>query len=201
MNRRHLLLGAGALGVLFAPPFVSVALAANAAEDFVRNNIQAGFDILNDQSISPAERRDRFASFLLGLTDVKRVALFLLGRYADGMPQADLDAYVAAYQTYVMTIYQSYFQLYAGQTLHVVSSRERAPGDFIVTTNIAGQSNAAMPIDFRVLTDQAKPMLVDVAVAGVWLALAQRDQVQAVLAQNKGDIKALIAHLGGSRKS
>src|SRR5438045_3348595 len=164
MNRRHLLLSAGALGILFTPPFVSVALAANAAEDFVRNNIQAGFDILNDQSISPAERRDRFASFLLGLTDVKRVALFLLGRYADGMPQADLDAYVAAYQAYVMTIYQSYFQLYAGQTLHVVSSRERAPGDFIVTTNIAGRSNAAMPIDFRVLTDQAKPVLVDVAV-------------------------------------
>jgi len=200
MNRRHLLLSAGALGVLFAPPFVSVALAANAAEDFVSNNIQAGFDILNDRGASPAERRDRFASFLLGLTDVKRVAVFLLGRYADGVPQADLDAYVTAYQTYVMTIYQSYFQLYAGQTLRVTSSRERAPGDFIVTTNIAGQSNAAMAIDFRVLTDQAKPVLVDVAVAGVWLALAQRDQVQAVLAQNKGDIKALIAHLDGMRK-
>ena len=195
MHRRNILLGAGAM--IIVPAFVSKAWAQNAAEDFVRGNIQAGFDILNDKSATPAERRDRFASFLLGLTDSRRVALFLLGRYADGASQDDLDAYVAAYQDYVLSIYQTYFQLYAGQTLRVISSRERAPGDFIVTTNMVGQPNLAMEIDFRVRTDGAKPLLVDVAVAGVWLALAQRDQIQAVLAQNRGDIKALIAHLRG----
>ena len=198
MHRRTILLGAGAL--VFVPAFATDALAANAAEDFVGSNIQAGFDILNDRNASPAERRDRFASFLLGLTDARRVALFLLGRYAEGASPEDLDAYVAAYQDYVLSIYQTYFQLYAGQTLRVISSRERAPGDFIVVTNMAGQPNAAMEIDFRVRTDGAKPLLVDVAVAGVWLALAQRDQIQAVLAQNNGDIKALIAHLRGVRK-
>jgi phospholipid transport system substrate-binding protein len=186
------LLGAGALTLGLVPAF---AQSSNAAEGFVRDNIQAGFDILNDKNASPADRRERFAAFLLGLTDVKRVALFMLGTYAANAGQDDLDAYVAAYQDYVLSIYQTYFQLYAGQTLHVMSSRERAPGDFIVVTNMAGQSNLAMEIDFRVRTDSAKPLLVDVAVAGVWLALAQRDQIQAVLAQNNGDIKALIAHL------
>jgi phospholipid transport system substrate-binding protein len=198
MHRRNVLLGAGAL--TFAPVFISAAWAANAAEDFVSSNIQAGFDILNDRNASPAERRDRFASFLMGLTDARRVALFLLGRYANGAPQNDLDDYVAAYQDYALSIYQAYFQLYAGQSLRVVSSRERAPGDFIVTTSMTGQPNAAMDIDFRVRTDGAKPLLVDVAVAGVWLGLAQRDQIQAVLAQNNGDIKVLIAHLRGQRR-
>ena len=193
MHRRHILLGAGAL--IFVPALAPQAWAANPAEDFVSTNIQAGFDILNDQSLAPVARRDRFASFLLGLTDARRVALFLLGRYADGQSQEDLDAYVAAYQDYALSIYQAYFQLYAGQTLRVNSSRERAPGDFIVTTNMVGQPNLAMEIDFRVRTDGAKPLLVDVAVAGVWLALAQRDQFLATLAQNNGDIKALSAHL------
>ena len=32
-----------------------------------------------DKALSAAERKTRFAAFLLGLTDVKRVALFLLG--------------------------------------------------------------------------------------------------------------------------
>ena len=198
MHRRTILLGAGTL--ILVPGLAPQAWAQNAAEDFVRSNIQSGFDILNDKNADPADRRDRFASFLLGLTDAKRVALFLLGRYADGASQDDLDAYVAAYQDYVLSIYQTYFQLYAGQTLHVTSSRERAPGDFIVATNMVGQPNLAMEIDFRVRTDGAKPLLVDVGVAGVWLALAQRDQIQAVLAQNNGDIKALIAHLRGMRK-
>jgi len=191
MHRRNLLLGAGALTLLFAP----VAVAAAPAEDFVSGNIKAGFEILNDQGASPAERRQHFAAFLLGLTDVKRVALFLLGRYGAAAAPADLDAYVAAYQDYVMALYQSYFARYAGQSLHVTASRERAPGDFIVTTNMVGANTAPMEIDFRVRTDGAKPVLVDLGVAGVWLALAQRDEFLAVLGQNNGDIKALSAHL------
>jgi phospholipid transport system substrate-binding protein len=197
MHRRHLLLGAAAL--TFAPPFMSLARAANAAEDFVSGNIQAGFDILNDKSTSPIERRDRFASFLLALTDVKRTALFMLGRYAADAPQADLDGYTAAYQDYVTTMYQSYFSLYSGQSLHVTSSRERAPGDFVVATNMTGSGSTPLQIDFRVRTDGAKPLLLDIGVAGVWLALAQRDEFLSVLAQNNGDIKVLAAHLRTAR--
>jgi phospholipid transport system substrate-binding protein len=170
-------------------------MAAGPAEDFVSGNIQAGFDILNDKTLSVAQRSDHFASFLTGLTDMKRVALFLLGRYAASASQTDLDAYFAAYQDYVLSVYQSYFSRYAGQSLHVIASRERAPADYVVTTNMVGGSSAPLEIDFRVRTDGPKPVLVDLGVGGVWLALAQRDQFLAVLSQNNGDIKALTAHL------
>jgi len=198
MHRRHLLLGAGAL--TFVSSFASIAWAANPAEDFVSGSIQAGFDILNDGSITPVQRRERFASFLLGLTDVKRMALFMLGRYAATAPQADLEDYIGAYQDYAMAIYQTYFALYSGQSLRVTSSRERAPGDFVVATNMAGPGSTPMEIDFRVRTDGAKPLLVDVGVAGVWLALAQRDEFLSVVAQNHGDIKALTAQLRARRQ-
>jgi phospholipid transport system substrate-binding protein len=168
--------------------------AANPAEEFISSNIQSGFDILNDPGLGGAERSRRFASFLLGLTDLRRVALFLLGHYAASTSPADLDVYVAAYQDYVLSVYQSYFARYAGQTLRVRASRERAPGDFIVNTDLIGASQP-MQIDFRVRTDGPKPVLVDFAVDGVWLALAERDQFLSVLAQNDGDIKALTAHL------
>ena len=191
MKRRNLLLSAGALVACMASP----AWAANPAEAFVSNNIQAGFDILNDPAASAGERRERFAAFLLGLTDVRRVALFMLGRYAEGASQADLDAYVAAYQEHVQAVYQSYFARDAGQSLHVTSSRERAPGDFIVTTNLSGNGTAPMEVDFRVRTDGPKPLLLDIGVAGLWLAPAQQAEFLSVLAQNNGDIKALSAHL------
>ena len=191
MQRRYFLLGAGAAVSLSVVP----AFAANPAEDFIAANIQAGFDILNDKSLTAESRKTRFAAFLLGLSDVKRVALFLLGKYAATMPPADVDAYVGAYQDYVLAVYQSYFARYAGQSLKVMSSRERAPQDFVVTTQMTGGSAAPVQIDFRVRTDGAKPVMVDLGVSGVWLALAQRDQFIAVLAQNNGDAKALIAHL------
>jgi len=193
MHRRDLLLGAGALTLWFVP--LGTAWAANAAEDFVSGNIRAGFDILNDRAADPGQRRERFAAFLLGLTDIKRTALFMLGRYAQSAPQTEIDDYVAVYQNYAMAIYQTYFALYSGQSLRVISSRERAPGDFIVTTNMVGQQ--PMEIEFRIRTDGEKPLLVDVGVAGIWLALAQRDEFLSVIAQNNGDIKALTAHLRG----
>ena len=193
MNRRHLLLAIGAAAPTVA--FSGFAWAASPAESFVADNVHNGFDILNDKTASAAQRKDRFAAFLLGLTDVKRVALFLLGKYAAGAAPADIDAYYAAYQDYILAVYQSYFAQYAGQTLKVMDSRERAPQDFVVRTSMVGGSNAPMEIDFRVRTDGAKPVLVDLSVAGVWLALAQRDQFQSVLTQNNGDIKALTAHL------
>jgi phospholipid transport system substrate-binding protein len=190
MHRRRLLLTAGVLFASSAFP----AFAANPAEAFVAGNIQAGFNILNDASLSVVQRRERFASFVLGLTDVKRVALFLLGRYAATAAPTDLDAYVAAYQDYVLATYQSYFGRYAGQSLRVLDSRERAPNDFVVRTNVVG-SGDPVEIDFRVRTDGAKPVLVDLGVGGMWLAVAQRDEFTGVLAQNNGDIKALTAHL------
>ena len=67
MHRRSVLLGASAFAVVSALP----AFAANAAEDFVSANIQAGFDILNDKALDVAARKQRFAVFLLALTDVK----------------------------------------------------------------------------------------------------------------------------------
>jgi phospholipid transport system substrate-binding protein len=191
MNRRYLLLTAGALTVCLSHG----ALAANAAEDFVSGNIQSGFDILNDKSLSVTQRRERFAAFVIGLTDMKHVALFLLGRYAAGAAQSDLDAYYAAHQDYVLAVYQSYFARYAGQSLHVISSRERAPGDYVVTTNMTGANSTPLEIDFRVRTDGAKPVMVDIGVAGIWLALAQRDEFLSVLAQNNGNISTLTAHL------
>ena len=194
-HRRHFLLGAGALAFAYAFPVGKARAAANPAEEFISSNIQAGFDILNDRALGAEERDRRFASFLLGLTDIKRVALFLLGRYASSASPTDLDAYVAAYRDYVLSVYQSYFALYAGQSLRVRASRERAPGDFIVNTDLVGQGPPTQ-IDFRVRTDGAKPVLVDFAVDGVWLALTERDQFLSVLAQNNGDIKALTAHLG-----
>lgn len=195
MHRRSVLLGA-AMAALFP---ILPAFATNAAENFVSANIQTGFDILNDKSLDVVARKQRFAAFLLGLTDVRRVALFLVGKYAVNTPPADMDAYLAAYQDYIAAVYQSYFAQYAGQSLHVASSRERAKDDFVVATNLTG-SNAPLQIDFRVRTDGAKPVLVDLSVAGVWLAVAQRDEFTSVLSQNGGDVKALTSHLRAAER-
>ncbi|HEU4551100.1 MAG TPA: ABC transporter substrate-binding protein [Rhizomicrobium sp.] len=191
-----------ALALLAVAPILAAEPAAAApdpAAAFVNDNIQKGLRILNDKQLSQTQKRDQFEHFLLGLVDVRRIAVFTLGPYRRTASPADVDAFVAAFRDYAVAAYQSYFSKYSNQTLKVTGSTQRAPTDYIVTTNMIdpGDSSGRPPleVDFRVRTDTGKPVLVDVAVAGVWLSLEQRDQFTAFLGQNNGNVRALIAHL------
>lgn len=173
---------------------------ANPAERFVADNISAGLAILNNSATDRATRSARFEEFLLGITDLKRIATFTLGNAA--ATPAQRDAFTAAFQSYATAVYRSYFQGYGGQTLTVTGSVANGPGDTIVHTRLA-DANGGNPvaIDFRVRTDGPKPLVLDIGIAGIWLALTQRDDFVAFLAHNGGDVGALIQHLNSAAQS
>ena len=186
-----------ALGLIFAG--MAPAAATTPAETFVQDNIHVGLDILNNKSLSTDARRTQFANFLLSLTDMKRIADFTLGKYRRGASPADLAAFDTAFQNYAVAVYQSYFAKYAGQTLKVTNSQTRTADDFIVATQLIDPKDhsgqAPLEMDFRVRTDGGKPVVTDFSVAGIWLALEERDQFTSFLGQNGGNIHALIGHL------
>jgi len=171
--------------------------AANPAESFVDDNIHKGLEILRDKKLSSIQRRDQFETLLLGLVDVRRIALFTLGQYRRSAPPEDVEAFINAFKNYATAAYQSYFAKYTNQTLKVTGSTQRAPTDFIVQTLLVDPNTSQPPaeVDFRVRTDTGKPVLVDVAYQGIWLSLEQRDQFVAFLGQNNGNVRTLIAHL------
>jgi phospholipid transport system substrate-binding protein len=188
------------LAVLAAMPLLatrSAAAAQNPAESFVDENIHKGLDILRDKKLTVTQRRDQFQTLLLGLVDVRRIAVFTLGQYRRTAPPDDVEAFVAAFRNYASAAYQSYFARYTDQTLKVTGSTERTPTDFIVQTLLIDANSNQQPaeVDFRVRTDTGKPVLVDVAYQGIWLSLEERDQFVAFLGQNNGNVRTLIAHL------
>ena len=189
-----------AFAIVAAAPLVMVrpaAAAQNVAEAFVDENIHKGLDILKDKKLNTVQRRDQFETLLLGLVDVRRIALFTLGQYRRTAPPEDVEAFVGAFKNYATAAYQSYFAKYTNQNLKVIGSTQRNPTDFIVQTQLLepGSSQQPAEVDFRVRTDAGKPVLVDVAYQGIWLSLAQRDQFVGFLGQNNGNVRTLIAHL------
>ena len=195
LSRRAIL----AFGLVLTMPMLPAGAATNSAEQFVADNIRRGLELLNNKSLTPEQRRAQFEQFLLGLTDMKRIAVFTLGNYRRAASQADQDAFDAAFQNYAVTVYQSYFAKYAGQTLKVIGSQVRAPDDIVVQTQLIDPNDQTnqppAEVDFRVRTDRGKPVVVDVAYSGIWLALEERDQFTAFLGQNGGNIHSLITHL------
>jgi len=99
-----------------------------------------------------------------------------------------------------VAVYESRLTQYSGQYLRVTGSSERNPGDFVVNTVLVdpnGKSNGQDPIevDFRVVSDNGKMVVIDVSIVGVWLALEERDQFTSFLQQNGDNVGALISHL------
>jgi phospholipid transport system substrate-binding protein len=177
------------------------AMAATPAESFVAGNIQAAMVILDDKQLTTSQRKAHFQDFLLGITDMKRIARFTLGKYAATASPAQQDAFTAAFQNYAATVYQSYFSRYSGQKLAILHTTERSPDDFIVATAMTSpgsSSDAPLEIDFRVRTDGPSPEIVDIGVSGVWLALAEQADFASVLDHNGGDIAGLTAHLNAT---
>jgi phospholipid transport system substrate-binding protein len=194
LTRRAMLVSAAALPMLQAGP---AAAAGNVAETFVDENIRKGLEILRDKKLTVTQRRDQFETLLLGLVDVRRIALFTLGQYRRSAPPEDVEAFVNAFKNYATAAYQSYFAKYTDQTLKVTGSTKRNDTDFIVQTLLVDPNSSQQPseVDFRVRTDTGKPVLVDVAYQGIWLSLEERDQFVAFLGQNNGNVRTLIAHL------
>ena len=178
-----------------APAFANVP----PAEAYVQNNVQVGLSLLNNHSMSTDQKREQFERFILGLTDMKRIANFTLGQYKRTASPQEQEAFAEAFQNYAIAVYQSYFAKYSGQTLKVMGSQERAPGDTIVTTVMIDPNDKSgqppLEVDFRVLGENGKYVVIDFSVSGIWLALEERDQFVAFLGQNNGSIPMLISHL------
>ena len=178
---------------------VRAAPAANPAEAFVQDNIEKGYAILNSTTLGEEQRRTQFRDFMLSLTDARRIGMFTLGPYANGASKEDVEAFIAAFSDYAVAIYESRLSKYKGQTLKVTGSVQRAADDVVVNAdvvNLATPNAQPYKAAFRVRkTSDGRPIVTDIQVEGVWLALSQRSDFNGFLAQHMGRLPDLTADL------
>ena len=202
LARRAFLAFAAAAALVLSSP---ASAAPTGAEAFVQANVVKGLAILNNRNASADQKRVQFQGFILSLTDMRRIANFTLGQYRRTATPQEQDAFAAAFQNYAIAVYQSYFSKYAGQSLRVTGSQERQPGDTVVITQLVDPNDHSgqtpLEVDFRVLSDNGKFVVIDFSVSGIWLAIEERDQFSSFLGQNNGSIATLIKHLGDLAKS
>ena len=172
----------------------------NPAEGFVQQNVDRGYAILNNTALSDEQRHLQFRDFMLLLTDTRRIGMFTLGPYANSASEADLEAFIAAFSDYTVGfIHGVVFAQTRGQTPKVTGSVRRAADDIVVNCEVVNpKSPNAPPIKaaFRVrkATD-GRPIVTDIQVEGIWLALVQRSDFTGFLQQHGGRISELTSDL------
>ena len=187
-----------AAGFIYASS--TFAAPANPAEAFVQQNTDKGYAILNNASLSAAQRSAQFRDFMLSLTDTRRIGLFTLGQYANSASKTELDAFTSAFADYAVAVYESRLGKYKGQSLKVTGSDQRAADDVVVNADVvnpaAPPNTPAIKAAFRVRkTADGKPIITDMQVEGIWLALSQRSDFTGFLQQHGGSVAALTDHL------
>ena len=172
-----------------------------AAENVVRMDVQRAMNILNDQSLSEADRRAQIRELFTSLTDVRRIALFTLGSMRPYAKPAQIEAFVDAFRNYAIAAYESQLTDYSGQSLRVTGSIQTAPDNYIIKTVLvdpnggSGRQDDPIEVDIRIANVNGRYVATDLGVAGIWLALDARDQFTAYLEDHNGSFEALIVHL------
>src|SRR6185295_5106496 len=143
------------IGAVLGAP-ANAARGANPAEAFVQQNIDRGYQILNNSGQSRQAKREAFRQFLLTLINLKRIANYTLGRAGAGASAADKADFYSAFEDFVVAVYDQHLSKYRGQTLKVTGSQERAADDTVVNATVINPNNPDAPkikVAFRVRTD------------------------------------------------
>ena len=173
--------------------------AANPAETFVQQNVDRGYEILNSTTLSNEQRSSQFRDFMLSLTDARRIGMFTLGPYANQASKEDVEAFIAAFTDYAVAVYESRLGKYKGQTVRVTGSAQRAADDVVVNAEVVDTTTPNAPpykAAFRVRkTSDGRPIVTDMQVEGIWLALSQRSDFTGFLQQHGGRVPDLTSDL------
>lgn len=186
---------AGWIGLMPAPPVA----AATPEAAFVQQNIDKGYAILNDTSLAPQQRTDRFRDFLGHIVDTKRIAVFELGPYVHTSPDQDVAKFADALGDLITSLFQHDLAAAPGETLSVTGSLARAADDVVVTAILSGSPrDNGKPVNmaFRVRKDaNGAPSIVDFQFEGVSMAISQRRDFYSWLQQRHGDVAGLANDL------
>ena len=162
---------------------------AEGAVDVVNGAVEQTMDAVADASISDTE-----ADAILNHVDVPMVAKFALGKTWNQVSEDKQARYSAAFETYAKAQLKQHLSSLSDADVEVADVITRKEGDAIVVTKVATAEDPNQKISWRVIETGAWG-IVDIQVQDVWFAIQQREQFQAVLDRNNGDIDALIAQL------
>ena len=159
--------------------------APGTASQFIRTLGDEAIATLRAPGLPLEEREARFRRLLASGFDMNFIGRFVLGQYWRSATPEQQTEYLAAFTEYVLQVYSARLGGYAGESLTVVGERQAGDKDMVVLTRIDRPSGPPLEAQWRVRATSGSPRIIDVTVAGVSMAVTQRDEFAAVVVQRK----------------
>ncbi len=164
--------------------FGGEARAQASASQFINVLGQQAISTLQSTSGSLEQREQQFRRILAANFDVAFIGRFVLGaNWRRATPQQQAD-YLVLFEDFLVLTYSRRLGGYTGETLTVVGERAANERDTVVRTRIDRPSGPPIDADWRVRLVDNRFKIIDVEVAGVSMALAQRSEFASVVQRN-----------------
>ena len=182
----------GAPTILVAPVRATAAQTVDAGK-FVQDLGDKAIAQLAGRAIPEEEERARFRNLLTQYFDLNAIGKFTVGRayWSSATPQQQQE-FLSLYETQVTNAYARRFQDYSGEQFSVTGQQRESESDTIVISEITRPTGSPVPVQWRVRSTSAGMKIADVVIAGISMAVTDRQQFAAVIERGGGTIQALI---------
>ena len=162
-------------------------------EEFVATFANEAITILGSEQISNNEKNNKFTNLVMSAIDLNLISQFVLSKTWKSATDDQKERYISAFKKYFINSYANKLDQYSGEKI-IVNGSEEAGKYVIVDTDIVREGTDTLKINlkWRLLNKNDDIKIIDLNIEGISLVIAQREEFQSFLANNDGDLEALI---------
>ncbi len=171
--------------------FLTVALLAVQAQAGSPEEANKFIDTVAGQVLGVIKTKDsqsaklaRLETIFSGVVDIPFIGKFVLGKNWRTATQEQKDAYLAAYQPFVIKNYAGKLTKYSGQN-YTLKNPRMAGSQYLVTMEIIDPGNPSVFVDYRLREEGSSYKVIDISVEGISLVQTQRSEFNSIV-QSKG---------------
>ena len=144
-------------------------------------------------NVSMAQRVQRFRELFASDFDLAGIAQFTLGRYWRVATPQQQQQFLGLLQEYLAQAYAGRLSAYAGEQFKALNAQQQGD-ETVVFSEITRSDGGKIRVEWH-LVNRGTWKIVDAYVAGVSMAVTERDEFASVIQQGGGSVQYLLDRL------
>ena len=163
---------------------------------FVQETADKASEALNKRQ-SKEEKMEILKIIAKETVDIRGIGYYSLGAHRKKISDKEKDDYFEIFEQYFLKSFSSRLAEYTDPKIRVDTQKKlNDKYTMVSSTLLATSEKPEIKIDWRVITKNPdNPLIIDVIIEGVSLAKVQREEFNAIIQNNDGDINALLLTL------
>ena len=165
-------------------------------KDFVQSVANKASLVLGENT-SKEEKIIKLESIAKENVDIKGIGFYSLGSHRKTLSDDKKKEYLNIFEKYFLKSFSSRLAEYTDPKIKV-TTQEKLNEKYTMVSSIliATQDKPEIKIDWRIVTkNPEEPLIIDVVIEGVSLAKVQKEEFNATIQSNGGDINSLLVSL------